>query len=136
ELRHLQAKLAAQYPYRRAAAILGELLPNTGGLNHATTRNRTLAIGKRMEQEIREEIAHPTVVPDSAQRMVVGSMAHLSRPTTHGWRKAINLRLSPGASKQQRVIVRHSRWSGIWISKPSNGCKRFFVVVAAVRTRT
>ena len=33
ELRHLQAKLAAQFPYRQAAALLEELLPETGGLN-------------------------------------------------------------------------------------------------------
>jgi hypothetical protein len=59
ELRHLQAKLAAQLPYRQAAALLDELLPETGGLNHATTRNRTLAVGKRIEEEIREEIDHP-----------------------------------------------------------------------------
>jgi len=40
ELRHLQVKLAAQLPYRQAAALLEELLPETGGLNYATTRNR------------------------------------------------------------------------------------------------
>ena len=63
ELRHLQAKLAAQLPYRQAAALLDELLPETGGLNHATTRNRTLAVGKRIEQEIRGEIDHPPCCP-------------------------------------------------------------------------
>jgi len=55
----LQAKLAAQLPYRQAAAILRELLPVTGGLNYATTRNRTLAVGKQIEEEIRHEIDHP-----------------------------------------------------------------------------
>jgi hypothetical protein len=34
-------------PYRQAAALLEELLAETGGLNYATTRNRTLAVGKR-----------------------------------------------------------------------------------------
>ena len=72
ELRHLQAKLAAQLPYRQAAALLEELLPESGGLNYATTRNRTLAVGKRIEEEIREEIDHPRVVPEPAERMVVG----------------------------------------------------------------
>jgi hypothetical protein len=61
------SKLAAQLPYRQAAALLDELLPETGGLNHATTRNRTLAVGKRIEEEIREEIDHPRVVPESAE---------------------------------------------------------------------
>jgi hypothetical protein len=37
-------------------------LPETGGVNHATTRNRTLAVGKRIEQEIRKEIDQPRVV--------------------------------------------------------------------------
>jgi hypothetical protein len=59
ELRHLQAERAAQLPYRQAAALLEELLPETGGLNYATTPNRTLAVGKRIEEEIRGEIDHP-----------------------------------------------------------------------------
>jgi hypothetical protein len=49
-----------------------ELLPETGGLNYATTRNRTLDVGKRIEEEIRGEIDHPRVVPEPAERMVVG----------------------------------------------------------------
>jgi hypothetical protein len=53
KLRHLQAQLAAQLPCRQAAALLEELLPKTGDLNHPTTRNRTLAVGKRIEEEIR-----------------------------------------------------------------------------------
>ena len=72
ELRHLQAKLAAQIPYRQAGTLLDELLPETGGLNHATTRNRTLAVGKRIEQEIRKEIDQPRFVPEPAKRMVAG----------------------------------------------------------------
>ena len=41
ELRHLQAQLAAQLPYRQAAALLEELLPETGGLKlcHDTQPN-------------------------------------------------------------------------------------------------
>ena len=62
ELRHLQAKPAAQLPYRQAAALLDELLPETSGLNHGTTRNLTLAVGKRIEREIRQEIDHPRAV--------------------------------------------------------------------------
>jgi hypothetical protein len=55
ELLHLQVELAAQLPYCQAAALLDELLPETGGLNYATTRYRTLAVGKRIK-EIRGEI--------------------------------------------------------------------------------
>jgi hypothetical protein len=67
ELRHLQAKLAAQLPYRQVAVLLNELLPETGGLNYTTTRNRTLAVGKRIEEKIRGEIDHPRVVPEPAE---------------------------------------------------------------------
>jgi hypothetical protein len=72
ELRHLQAQHAAQFPYRQAAALLEELLPEIGGLNYATTRNRTLAVGKRIEEKIRGEIDHLRVVPEPAERMVLG----------------------------------------------------------------
>jgi hypothetical protein len=48
-------------PYRQAAALLDELSPETGGLNHATTRNPMLAVGKRIEKEIRQEIDHPVL---------------------------------------------------------------------------
>jgi hypothetical protein len=71
ELHHLQAQVAAQLPFRQAAALLEKLLPETGDLNYATTRNRTLAFGKRIEEEIRTEIDHPRVVPEPAERMVV-----------------------------------------------------------------
>jgi hypothetical protein len=50
ELRHLQAELAAQLPYRQAAALLDELLPETGGLMppHATERSMSVnALKKR-----------------------------------------------------------------------------------------
>ena len=72
ELRHLQTQIAAQRPYHQAASLLEELLPATGGLNYSTTRNRTLTVGKRIEEEIRGEIDHPRVVPEPAERMVVG----------------------------------------------------------------
>ena len=52
ELRYLQAKFAAQLPYRQAADLLRELLPESGGLNHATTRNRTLAVGRSLDREL------------------------------------------------------------------------------------
>jgi len=72
ELLHLQAKLATQLPYRQAAAFRREMLPETGGLNYATTRNRTLEVGKRIEEEIRDEVDHPQVLSEPAQEMVVG----------------------------------------------------------------
>jgi hypothetical protein len=63
ELRHLQGELAAQLPYRQATALLEELWPETGGLNYATTRNRTLAVGESIDEEIRGERS-PRVIPE------------------------------------------------------------------------
>jgi hypothetical protein len=84
ELRHLQAELAARLPCGQAAALLEELLPETGGLNYATTRNRTLAVDKRIEEEIRGEIDHPPVLsPNRLSEWWWGSMAHSLKQGTH-----------------------------------------------------
>jgi hypothetical protein len=72
ELCDLQIKLAAQLPYRKASAILRDLLPDTGGFSHETTRNRTLAVGKRIEQELCDEIDAPRPIVEPAAHMVVG----------------------------------------------------------------
>jgi hypothetical protein len=72
-------------------------LPETGGLNHATTRNRTLAVGKRIEKEIRGEIDHPSVVPEPAvSEWLWESMAHSLKQGILGRAKGISLRFSPG----------------------------------------
>ena len=72
ELCNLQIKLAAQLPYRKASTILRDLLPDTGGLSHETTRNRTLAVGKRIEEELCDEIDAPQPIVEPAPQMVVG----------------------------------------------------------------
>jgi hypothetical protein len=72
ELRSLQAKMAAELPYARAAALLQELLPNTGGLNAMTTRSRTEAIGAALEAELCQEIEHPEDNADGARHLTVG----------------------------------------------------------------
>jgi pentose-5-phosphate-3-epimerase len=72
ELRHLQAKLAAELPYRRAAELLRELLPETGGITAMTTRSRTLAIGMAMEAELCREVEQPQMSQDQADHLTVG----------------------------------------------------------------
>jgi hypothetical protein len=55
ELQYLYAKWGSTVPYRRAADLLGELLPIcTGGVSHATLRRHTLAVGARLNQRITE----------------------------------------------------------------------------------
>ena len=134
ELRHLQAKLAAQFPYRQAAALLEELLPETGGLNYAMTRNRTLAVGKRIEEEIRAEIDHPRVVPEPAEGMVVGIDGAFVK-AGHTRAKGISLRFSLGASRRRSAAARHSPWCGTWIRMQRGGCKPFSGPAVEDKTR-
>jgi hypothetical protein len=72
ELRSLQAKFAAELSYGRTAALLRELLPETGGLNAMTTPSRTVAIGAALEAELCQEIEHPKNNPDRADHLTVG----------------------------------------------------------------
>ena len=55
ELQYLYASWGSKVPYRRAAAVLGELLPICDqGISHATLRRHTLAIGGRLDQRVTE----------------------------------------------------------------------------------
>jgi hypothetical protein len=72
ELCHLQAELAAELPYARAAAILQKFLPATGGLSAMTTRNRTLVVGKRIERELVGEVEAPTPIAGPVKQLTVG----------------------------------------------------------------
>lgn len=49
ELLELTARLGATLPYRQATRLLSDLLP-CDPPSHATVRNRTLAVGRRLEQ--------------------------------------------------------------------------------------
>jgi hypothetical protein len=118
---YLQSTMAAPWSMPTLAATRSMLRVVAGNRrsNYATTRNRTLAVGKRIEEEIREEIDHPRVVPEPAERMVVGiDGAFIKAGHTRGRAKGISLRFSPGAS-------RHSPWCGTWIRMQKGGCKPF-----------
>jgi hypothetical protein len=55
ELQYLYASWGSRVPYRRAAAVLGDLLPIcTGSASHATLRRHTLAVGARLNQRVTE----------------------------------------------------------------------------------
>jgi hypothetical protein len=49
ELRYLAASLAAQHSYRRAAAILHQLLPVHPRFSHVSVRTATLSAGSRLD---------------------------------------------------------------------------------------
>lgn len=72
ELCNLQIKPAVEVPYRKARGDTTRALPDTGGLSHETNRNRTLAVGKRIDKGICDEIDHPQPVADPAPKMIVG----------------------------------------------------------------
>ena len=72
ELRHLQVKLGSKFSYKQAADILNEFLPDLSSFNHATTRNRVLAVGKKIEADIRAEIATKPNVERPVDHMIVG----------------------------------------------------------------
>jgi hypothetical protein len=72
ELRHLQVSLAAQLSYRKAADLLRVLLPPTGGTTHTTTRGRLVAVGERIDEEIRQEITENRKPDRAAKQMVIG----------------------------------------------------------------
>jgi hypothetical protein len=72
ELRYLQTKLGCKFSYQQAADILNEFLPDLPCFNHATTRNRVLAVGKAIEAETRAEIAEKPSVEKPVELMIVG----------------------------------------------------------------
>lgn len=57
ELEYLQAKWAAHLPYRKATAMLREVLPPDKGISFSGTRNRVHPLGKRLDAEIERDIA-------------------------------------------------------------------------------
>src|SRR5580704_14728304 len=135
ELRHLQAQLAAQLPYRQAAALLEELLPETGGLNYATTRNRTLAVGKALKKRSAGKSIIPVLSPNRLSEWWWESMAHSLKQAILGRAKGISLRFSRGASRHRSAATRHSPWCGTWIRLQRGGCKPFSGAAVEDQTR-
>jgi hypothetical protein len=64
--------LGAQLSYRKAADLLRVLLPPTGGTTHTTTRSRLIAVGERIDEEIRQEITENRKPDRAAKQMVIG----------------------------------------------------------------
>jgi hypothetical protein len=72
ELRHLQVSLGAQLSYRKAADLLRMLLPPVGGTTHTTTRGRLIAVGERIDEDIRQEVAENRQPDKAAEQMIIG----------------------------------------------------------------
>ena len=54
ELEYVESWLAAKVSYARSSDLLTQLLPADVGSSTSTVRRRTLAVGKRLEKELRE----------------------------------------------------------------------------------
>jgi hypothetical protein len=70
ELRHLQVSLGAQLSYRKAADLLRMFLPPVGGTTHTTARSRVIAVGERIDEEIRQEITENRKPDKAAEQMI------------------------------------------------------------------
>ena len=77
ELTYMMAKWECMLPYRRAAEVLGELLPiSAGSLSHATLRRQALVVGARLDQRVMEpdeydsHTSHRDAVPACMRLMV------------------------------------------------------------------
>ncbi len=57
ELKHLQAKRAANLPYRQNTELLQEVLQLTKEISFGSTRRRILAIGRALDAQIERDIA-------------------------------------------------------------------------------
>lgn len=58
ELMALNAKLGAMMPYRTAADVLAEFLPEQSPKSFTTLRHRTLAVGRRLEEKEKLRMFH------------------------------------------------------------------------------
>jgi hypothetical protein len=64
--------LAAQISYRKTADLLQMFLPSVGGTTHTTTRSRVVAVGERIDEEIRQEITEDRKPDKAARQMIIG----------------------------------------------------------------
>lgn len=55
ELMGISAKLGAKFSYREASDVLATFLPDQSARTFTTLRNRTLAMGKRIEEAERQQ---------------------------------------------------------------------------------
>ena len=110
ELLELSAKLGARFSYREASDVLATFLPDQSARSFTTLRNRTLAIGNRIEEAERHQ--------------------HWFEDLDYPDRKQLELRLS--ATRQVNLFSmstrRTFRWSSDMVAEHS---KRLLTIVDA-----
>jgi hypothetical protein len=70
ELRYLTAKMAALLPFGKVADFLGELLPLSSQATPSTVRNRTMKVGRRLQESA--EVLASSSSNEPAKELVVG----------------------------------------------------------------
>jgi hypothetical protein len=112
ELRHLQVTLGARMPYRQAATVLREFLPESHGFNHVTTRNRTLAVGRAIDEELCREIAQNTAPPAPADQLrlgIDGAFVKAKRTTGRIHFEVLTGRIESAGQRHGKSVRRCSR---------------------------
>src|SRR5260370_9962831 len=108
ELRHLQVSLGAQISYRKAAALLRMLLPPMGGTTHTPIRSRVIAVGERIAEEIRRDIAENRKPDKPAKHMIIGidgAFVKGRRPTDRASLEIITGRIEADAEPSKVFAV-------------------------------
>ena len=127
ELRHLQVSLGAQISYRKAADLLRMFLPPTGGITHTTTRSRVIAVGERIDTEIRQDISENRKPHRSAKQMIIGIDGAFVKgrpPTDRASLEIITGRIE--ADTQQSKVFAIVRSFGTRMAVPNNTCRRSY----------
>ena len=112
ELRHLQVSLEAQISYRKAADLLRMLLPPMGGTTGTTTRSRVIAVGERIDEEIRQDIYENRKPDKPAKRMIIGidgAFVKGRRPTDRASLEIITGRIEADAEPSKVFAVVRDR---------------------------
>jgi hypothetical protein len=92
------------------------LLPPTGGTTHTSTRARLIAVGERVDEEIRQEITENRKPDKLAKQMIIGIDGAFvkGRPPTD----RANLEIITGQIR--------SRSSGTRMAMPNSTFRRFY----------
>jgi hypothetical protein len=125
EIGHQTMHLLTAFWNCAAFAFVAECNSDTpmGGTTHTTTRNRVIAVGERIDEGIRNEIAEKRKRDKPAKQMVIGldgAFVKGRRPTDRA-----SLEIVTAGSKRTLSQAKCSRSSGTRMATPNNTFRRF-----------
>ncbi|MGC2221965.1 MAG: hypothetical protein WA624_06155, partial [Methylocella sp.] len=116
-MRRLQVKFGCKYPYQQAADILNEFLPDISSFNHATTRNRVLAVAVAIVMSIAMGALSCSLMMPSTQAATspsvapTGKLRETSPPLN--WHSPDNRECAKRVSLISCRDIGHSSYTGI-----------------------